>query len=47
MQLYKKNLQICYKKDSKNFLEVTKGIEHLQQNALLKFGFSDADSEQI
>ena len=32
------------KRDSKNFVEVAKGIERLQQNALAKLRFSDSDS---
>ena len=42
-------LQNCYKKKLKRkiFLEVTKGIERLQQNALDKLRFSDPDSEQV
>ena len=31
---------------TKHFLRVTKGIEHLQQNAVDRLRFSDFDSEQ-
>ena len=45
----KKACIFAIKKDSspKTFLEVTKGIDHLQQNALEKLRFSDSDSEQV
>ena len=43
----KKACKFAVKKDSKIFLEVTKGIERLQQNALVKLRFSDSDSEQV
>ena len=39
----KKACKFAIKRDSKNFLEVAKGIEHLQQNALVKLRFSDSD----
>ena len=38
------HLSMC--SDPKNFLEVAKGIERLQQNALFKLRFSDSDSGQ-
>ena len=48
MQLYQKSLQICCKKKIKKiFFEVPKIIEGLQQNSLVKFRFSDSDSEQV
>ena len=47
MQLYQKSLQICYmkKKDLKYFFEVTKEVERLQQNALVKLHFTDSKTE--
>ena len=32
---------------AKNVLEVTKGTEHLYQNALVTLRFSDSESEQL
>ena len=43
----KKARKFAAKRDSKIFLEVAKGIEHFQQNALVKLGFSDSDSGQV
>ena len=45
----KRVYKIAIKRDSnpKLFVKVTKGIEHLQQNALDKLRFSDSDSEQV
>ena len=45
----KATFEFTIKGDSsqKNFLEVTKGIERLQQNALNKLCFSDSNSEQV
>ena len=43
----KKACRFITKTDSKNFLEITKRIEHLQQNALVKLRFSDFDSGQV
>ena len=45
----KRVYKIAIKRDSspKHFLEVTKEIERLQQNALDKLRFLDPDSEQV
>ena len=43
----KKACKFAIKRDPKNFLEVAKEIEHLQQNALVKLRFSDSDSGQV
>ena len=45
----KRGYKIDIKRDStaKKFLEVTKGIEHLQQNVLDKLRFSDPNSKQV
>ena len=40
----KKACKFVMKRDSKNFLEVAKGIERLLQNSLAKLRFSDYDS---
>ena len=43
----KKACKFAIKRDSKNFLEVTKRMERLQQNSLVKVRFSDSDSGQV
>ena len=43
----KKACKFAIKRGSKFFHEITKGLERLQQNALVKLHFSDSDSEQI
>ena len=40
----KKDFKFVIKRDPKNFLEVAKEIERLQQNALVKLRFSYSDS---
>ena len=42
-----KACKFIIKRDPKNFLEVAKRIEHLQQNALVKLSFPDSDSGQV
>ena len=43
----KKACKFIIKRDSKNFLEVAKGIERLQQKSLVKACFSGSDSRQV
>ena len=49
MHFIKRVYKIAIKNASipKHFLEVTKGIKRLQQNALDKLRFLDPDSEQV
>ena len=43
----KKACKFAIIRDSKNFLEVAKGIERLQQKSLVKACFSGSDSRQV